>query len=749
MENWYQSLRQRYPKIDPEILDTYVEADEYVVLNIDQDLHPFYIKLPKPPRSLHTIDGFGLPASEQYFQREKMPTKLSALIKQCETTEEIWEALEQNQAEYYNEIGWIQQQWHHRLYGKWYWINGKPTYVNGWHFSYVNYWHFADGGLPEYRDRNRKFFHAMRYAYTTTDKPVTDKDGRLVYEDKEKKKLKMIKTGLRTFNGIAYPKHRRDGATNMCACAMYCETTIREGVNSGIVSMTGEHAKTKIFDEIVVPGWQQMPFFFKPIYSGNEKPEKELAFFAERKKASSKLRDQLRSKIDYSTTAKSTYYDGGKNLWILADESGKCIEDNVYTRHQQLKNCVAQGNGAVINGFITCPSTVGDMIGAGGKNYFDLCQDSRFESRDVSGQTKTGMMLIYIPATEGLEGFIDQYGNSVVDKPTQRQADFIKKDYGSREYLESKREQLLRDGNIEKYNEETRLFPLRYMECFRTKDGDIGFNTKIINERLDELAINQKTVRRGNFKWRDGLIDGEVIWEDSEYGRFYISQMLRPEHSNKRYRDGEHYYPMDSRHTASADTFKFNKVQHRRMSNGGGSVFWHYDQELDGKNDIRNWQSHRFVCTYNFRPETVEEYCEDMLMMSVYYNAMMYPEINVAKVWEWFEARGYAGYLKYDIDIRSGKPKMTPGFNSEGPTKQELFNGIRDYIQKHGHRERHPDFLGECKEIKSIEEMTDYDLLTACGGALMGAKANLVVVKKAEPQKENVDTYYQVYSYKK
>jgi hypothetical protein len=749
MENWYQNLRKTYPKLSEDILSEYRPADEYVVINIDQDLHPVYIKLPEPP-PLHTITNWGLPASKQYFVREKMPQKLTALVSQCETVEEIWEALEQNQGEYYSEIGWIQNMWHHRLYGKWYWINGKPVYLDGWHFMYCNFWKFNDGKIPDYRERNWKYFHSMRYAYTTTEKPETDKDGRLVYEDRQSRRLKMVETGNRTFNGVAYPKHRRDGATNMCGCAMYCETTTREGVNSGIVSMTGEHAKNKIFNEIVVPGWQQMPFFFKPIYSGNEKPEKELAFFASRKKAGARLREQLRSRIDYSETSKSTFYDGGKNLWLLVDESGKTTEDNVYSRHQQLKNCVAQGNGANIIGFISCPSTVGEMMGQGGKNYFDLCQDSRYERRDISGQTKTGMLLIYLPATEGLEGFIDEYGSSVVEKPTARQAKYINKPYGSKEYLDSKREQLLADGDILKYNEEVRLFPTRYMECFRTEDGEIGFNTKIINDRLDELAfIGKKMVRRGNFKWENNEPDTKVIWEDHDNGRFYMSQMLKPEAANRFYWDGEHRHPINPKYTACGDTFKFNKVQHRRMSNGGGAVFWHYDQEVDGKTTIEHWQSNRFVCTYNYRPETVDEYCEDMLMMCVYFGSWMYPEINVPKLWEYFEARGYAGYLKYDVDIKTGKQKVTPGFNSEGGSKQDLFNGLRDYLQRHGKRERHGDLLNECKEIKSIEEMTDYDLLTAAGGALLGAKAYLVTVKKPEAPKQDITDYFETFSYKR
>ena len=73
---------------------------------------------------------------------------------------------------------------------------------------------------------------------------------------------------------------------------------------------------------------------------------------------------------------------------------------------------------------------------------------------------------------------------------------------------------------------------------------------------------------------------------------------------------------------------------------------------------------------------------------------------------------------------------------------------MRDYIQRHGSREAHADLLMECKDIKSIEEMTDFDLLTAAGGALMGAKEHFVRPGKAEQPKVNIKDYFEPRSYK-
>lgn len=63
--------------ISQEILDSYLPADNYCVINEDDKaLHPIYIQMPECP-PLHTIDGYGLHASDQKFVRQVMPARLS------------------------------------------------------------------------------------------------------------------------------------------------------------------------------------------------------------------------------------------------------------------------------------------------------------------------------------------------------------------------------------------------------------------------------------------------------------------------------------------------------------------------------------------------------------------------------------------------------------------------------------------------------------------------------------------------
>lgn len=724
--------KKKPQEFEKKILKSYQKEDRWVTLNEDPSLHPIWIKLPECP-DIEQVDGYGLPIEEQYWRAPEMPSKLKYLINQSDKVEDVWAALEGNQSEYRKEIRWIQDQIYYSLYGYWFFNNGKPTYLCGWHYDYLTHWRFAGDIKPEYRDRDRKWYHGVYYAYTTTECPAKDSHGKLIYTDKQKKILKMVDVKRKTFLGYIGPKGRRAGDSNKFLCAEYMETQRHKGKNSGIISSSGDHAKKKLFDEILVPGWQQMPFFYKPITSANENPDKEIKFIGARKKAdSAKVSDQLKSKIDYSSTSESTQYDGGKQFFLDVDEAGKTKDTDVYERHQQLKECVSQGAGINIIGFMGYPSTVGEMEGSGGKQYAKLCRDSFFEKRSESGQTTTGLMLIYISCLEGLEGFVDRYGNSVIDDPTPEQAKYIGKNFGSRKHIQSMRKSYLDNGDIEGYNEYVRLFPIFYKECFRTADGDIGFNTVIINERLDELAVIQKDVWRvGNFEWKDGKkYQDRVVWKDDPKGRWRLSQLLHDTLTNRYtfgYINGTlQKIPIAPKHTTTTDPFKQGKVNGSRMSDGGIATVYDFDPEVDNADmDPRLWKSYRIVCTYRNRPATTNEYYDDALMQIVYFGSWWYPEMNIPNCVEWAFERGFGGYFLYDIDWKTGKFKNVPGFNSQTISKQDLFNVTRDYIETRGHMDCHSDWLTECKDIQDMAEMTDYDLFTAGAGALLGCKSKM------------------------
>ena len=692
----------------------YQEADKYVIFNDnDRDLVPVRVDLPEPP-PYEEIDGFGLPPEDQVFQYQQYPSKLKKLEKECTTIDEIWDRLDRNKKFYWQEIQWIKTQWRRRLNGYWFFNNGKPTYIDGWMYFYTNFWQL-DVGLPKYRDRDRRFFLFARYCYTTT----LDEKGNDRF--------------MRTCLGFNYPKHRREGASYKAECINYEIISRTEETIGGIQAMDEPTAAMVFKDKLAKP-WKKMPFFFKPLYSNSTDPKAELLFDPPAIRIASKgslLRgnDGLGSKITFATSADRGFFDGWKLYCLHNDELGKTVLEDVYQRWLVQKKCLAQNTD--FHGFAINTSTVGDMTRGGGEKFYDLCKASMFEVRTQTGATSSGLLNLFIPAYDGLEGFIDKYGMSVIDTPTPEQAAFIRKDFGAREYLNGERKACLDRNDIVGHSEEVRLRPMTFRECFRTSAKDTGFDVQILEKRLDELKFMPEVTIRGDFMWRNNVRDSEVVWIDNnQSGRWKISKKLDYSLTNRRYNEDGVWFPeAPIKYIASADPFKFNQTEGSRKSNGGGAVFWLRDLSIDPDVnednvpvDISTWTTNRFVCTYNNRVENGDDYSEDMLMMCVYFGAMMYPEVNVSRVWDWFVSRKYGGYLYYDIDEKTGKKKKTPGFNSLTATKNDLFAAYMNYIKLHGMKEMHSELLVECLDIPGIEKMKDFDLFTAGGGCLLAAQ---------------------------
>lgn len=473
--------------------------------------------------------------------------------------------------------------------------------------------------------------------------------------------------------------------------------------------------------------------------------------YVERKKCHFKIhhdkkRDSLKTGFKVKYLGIGDYYGfslkGEDRTFLLKDCTvvHNTILEKVDERWEVIRQCLSMGNGKKIVGFNISTSTVGEMTKQGGTAYFRLCKDSHWQNRiPESGQTSSGKLNLFIPAFDGLEGFVDEYGNSIIDDPKTpiRTIDGKMTDIGAKTYLKARAKDLLGEGkpeNIEKYHENMRLHPTKFKECFMASSSDTGFNIKILSERINDLQMNERLQPvMGDFRWK--VYRESVEWIPNPYGKFSNSLIL-PEGEANRIRaiDGVKCPANPNRFVSSADAFRFEKTQHRRMSNGGGAVFYRRDYTVDpeGKDPIifdetgapvDNWKSHRFCCTYNNRVATKKEYVEDMLMMCIYYGAMMYPEMNVPEVNDRFIEWGFGGYLLYDYDPIHNQYKENPGFSTVGNVKQDLFGGVKEYIEVHGYRERHLGFLEECLEIKGLEEMTDFDLFTAGAGCLRGLKS--------------------------
>lgn len=761
----------------------YLPADATVLYHSDDpDLRPVRLSLPKPPNE-RLIDGYGLPPDKQVFHRIHIPERLLDLEKKATKTvterartnksyttsiykvqEEFWSLLEAESEKYADDINWVRTQWWHIINGYWFYNNGKPTYITGWHYFYLNFWHISGVGYPDYRDRDRKEFLFFHYAFTTKETfAELDREG--VAKKGKDGKYQMIEMPYRTCFGVGQNKNRRSGNTNKGLAIMYLMCITHKGTDGvGIMSMSGDSADSHM-DRKVQPAWRKMPLFIKPLTSSSSAPK----VIIHQAPATEIGVTGLENAITFASTSESSFYDG-KKLWaILIDESGKCKNLDVRERTGVLRHCIAQGDGSIIHGFMYQPSTAEELT-RGGQAFRSLLKDSFFYRRNpISGQTVSGMFRLFMPADESLDGYIDKFGmpikgNVLSDK---HKAEGFK--FTATQYLSQKRDQLLVDSRVNpdsiiNYHNHQKQFPLFYADSWVGVTGELGFDTIAIEQRLAELNREPKLLpTRGNFEWASAPFKSEVVFIPNSSGKWYVSLLLGKEHANQKIKSEvfdvftsqfiDTYRPktMDL-FTVGADPFKFKtKAQSNlgdsksadsknKLSDGGIAVFQHRNTLVDPENKpMEEWETNRFVCTYRYREVSDDVFAEDVLKTCLYYSSPCFPEMNVELIHKKFHDWGFDGFLKYQVDI-NGKIKDRPGITSLEKSKQEGFNSLRNYIAKHIKRERHDDLLLELKNIDSLEAMTKFDLLAAAMVALIGAESAYSSIMDQEENFE-VDLY--------
>ncbi|MEE9337988.1 MAG: hypothetical protein V3U87_07915 [Methylococcaceae bacterium] len=687
----------------------YNKPEKYVIVNNDDpDLVQIQIPLPPCP-PINSIDGYGLPPEDQAFKKPEKPITLGKLEEKIGDVEAIYRELSSNQTKYAKEIKYIEQEWDRRINGYWFYNNGSPTYITGVNYLYIAHWEI-DIGIPEYRSRDRKFFLFAEFC---------DNDPNSF--------------------GFNYPKHRREGATNKVQCWLYEATARSYRRHSGIQSATEDHARD-VFTEHLIPGWKSLPFFFKPIFQGSTDPKKTLLF---REPAEKIIKGRIRalkssalnSRIDYKSSDIKGY-DSRKLLRYHSDECGKTTDADILLRHNVVKQCLSTGRKIV--GKAAYTSTVGEMDKGGGAKYKQLCDQSHYDhwddryKRTKNNRTLSGLYNLFIPAYDGLEGFIDDYGNSIIQE--------------AKDYLRNTREAYILAEDFDSLSEFIRMYPMQYRECFRGDSQKCKFNLKIIEDRLDELTFTTKPpTTKGDFIWKNGVKDGEVEWFPNERGKFEISYGLENVESNKYlYFNGIKIPANNNLFIAGADPYKFKTTTSGKKSDGAGAVFMFRDTSQDGaEKDVTEWKTHRFICTYSHRPKTKKEYGEDMLKMCVYYGCKLNAEINVSFLWDHFEERGYIGYLWYGKDKRTGKINPKPGTYTGDEVREDIFREYHTYIEMHGSRECHPEILRQCLDIG--DKMNDYDLFVAGGLALLAAKGKQII--NLNEQKEEPVHFHQTYNY--
>lgn len=669
------------------------------------------IQLPLPPKNKKEILFWDLPEEEQYWRRPEPPKGLSP------ETEDMY-------------TDYILEEFRRRREGMWFMNNGKPIWLCPAHYMGLTHNQMLDtGGYKDFR-----MAQCLMYYFTL----ATIVDPRSV--------------------GELFIKGRRTGFTEEILDFLENDSTSMKNVLMGITSKTGTDAQEAFLKYSY--GIQNQPFFFRPVVKGkiDDRNKMEFGKPSDNTKTSKKNRDTntndyLNTKVDWMNTT-TLAYDSKRLKRYLGDEFGKWERPLNYIDHWgNIKPTMLQGGNVVGKAFIGSTMNPRDK---GGNEAITLYYGSDVTKRNANGRTATGLYSFFLPAHKNMEMFTDKYGichETVAPGEFFYNNEGVKITQGSLQYLENEFRSAKSMGS-KAYNNARRLDPITIEDAFRDEIASQLFDIEKINQQLKyNRDVNiSSTLVRGNFEWKDGIKDTEVIWRPKEDGRFLIAWLPPKDVSINKYvmkpvfgqvtkcpvNDDLGIFGLDPYDQTAVVDAKLVATENGAEYNLGSKGAMH---GVTGTN-LHNIPNNYFFLEYIARPKDADTFFEDCLMACVYYSMPVLVENNKKLLLKHFKVRGYRGFVlnRFDKDVTrlsvdekelGGIPNNSQDIINQHWTAIETY--INNYVGEY-HCEDGENPIREVGEIGSmpfdrtlndwlkftVENRTKHDASISSGLALMG-----------------------------
>jgi hypothetical protein len=518
---------------------------------------------------------------------------------------------------------------------------------------------------------------------------------------------------------MCYLKIRRSGFSFMGSSESVNIATMAKDARVGILSKTGGDAK-KMFTDKVVPINSNLPFFFKPVMDGMDKPKTELAYRVPASKITKRNMaitetedvDGLNTTIDWKNTADNSY-DGEKLQLLVHDESGKWVKpDNILNNWRVTKTCLRLGSKII--GKCMMGST-SNALDKGGDNFKKLYYDSDVTKRSSNGQTKSGLYSLFIPMEWNFEGYIDIFGMPVLHTPDRpiRGIDGNMIRTGAIDYWENEVASLKSDQDA--LNEFYRQFPRTESHAFRDESKSSLFNLTKIYQQIDynDATIKEHFITTGSFHWKDGVKDTKVVWTPDPRGRFRVSWLPPARLQNNVITRNGLFYP-GNEHLGSfgCDPYDISGVVGGGGSNGSlhGMTKYHMDDA----------PVNEFFLEYVARPQTAEIFFEEVLMACVFYGMPVLAENNKPRLLYHLKNRGYRAFSmnrpdKPMANLSKTEKELGGIPNSSEEVKQAHASAIETYIEKYVGLDmegtyRDADEVGNMVFNRTLEDWARFDI---------------------------------------
>lgn len=388
-----------------------------------------------------------------------------------------------------------------------------------------------------------------------------------------------------------------------------------------------------------------------------------------------------------------------------------------------------------------------NALDKGGDNFKKLYYDSDVTQRNKNGQTRSGLYSLFIPMEWNYEGFIDKYGHPVFDTPTEEvegpYGDYIYE--GVIQHWENEVEGLKHDQDG--LNEFYRQFPRTEEHAFRDEMKNSLFNLVKIYDQIDhnEGLKSSNVINVGNFQWRNGIKDTEVVFNPDRNGRFKIS-WFPPKNlqNNVILKNGIKYPGNEHIGAFGCDSYDISGTVDGKGSKGA----------LHGltKFSMEDAPPSTFFLEYVSRPQTAEIFFEDVLMALVFYGMPVLAENAKPRLLYHIRRRGYRGFSMNRPDKKFNQLSITEreigGIpNTSEDIKQAHAAAIEMYIENHvGYNPANDTFgtmyfndtLNDWAKF-DINKRTKHDASISSGLAIMACNRHLYApTQKVEKEKLNL-----------
>lgn len=694
----------------------YCEEYDTIIISKDGTLGPiFYVNgirigLPEPPKDRKQILNWDKTSKNQKWKREDLPKGLT----------------EKTQYDPQYEV-YIREEIKRRKQGVWMFLKGELVYLTG--LSYYFYqWNKLATGYPDFR--------------------IIQNELMLYWE--------ACKADYRCY-GICYVKNRRFGWSSICNAELLMSGTTSDDKELGIISKSGTDAR-KMFKRLIRT-FKKLPSFFTPVWDGTTTPKKELLLSEPtRKKKIDEEEAEIEEGLDTSITWFATTLnsmDGDPVYRSALDEVGKFPADCRFDDYWDVVK-TSHTVGEDITGKAMVGSTVNPME-EGGKEFKSVYDDSNPLERNENEETLSGLYKLFIPAQYGLQGYYDSYGFCILEDPKipVKNDKGRYKSNGSITYLKNKFNGLKHD-TVKQYKEQ-RKFPRTEKEAFRKDTDECEFNlAKIVSQiehNEDESNHNEngsEEIERGNFTWKDGILDTEVIWRpDPKNGRFWLKKGCHPpeEYRNKKemlFKYGIRAWAPMAEHVGAlgADPYNRDKGADGRGSYGG----------ISGSTKANTWENfpnNNFFLEYIDRPKKVKQFFEDVIMCCVYFSMPFLGELSNVAFLQHITDRGYRHFslnnpLKLWKDLSDTEEKLG-GANPQGNLVADAqFYATEAFIEDHvgvsdSNTHRPLGTMGEMVFNRTLEQWKDVDMKnrTKFDAYIASSLSRLANQKRIFKKKEN------------